>query len=231
MKIFVGTSGWYYSWNKEKNLDWYVKHSSLNSVELNASFYRFPFPSYVKSWIQRGKTLKWSIKVNRLITHRYRFNEKSYDIWEKFRDLFNPMENLIDFYLFQLPPTFNTKYLKRLESFLCKTRLRKRFALEPRHISWFNKEHINWTNKQGITWVSVDSPNLPRDIFKTTDSIYIRMHGRNEWYRHNYTEAELKNVCLKIIEKKPKYVYIYFNNNHKMLTNAQMTKKILAFFP
>jgi uncharacterized protein YecE (DUF72 family) len=42
MDVFVGTSGWYYDWNKKKNLDWFVQNSSLNTVELNASYYSFP---------------------------------------------------------------------------------------------------------------------------------------------------------------------------------------------
>jgi hypothetical protein len=27
MEFFVGTSGWYYSWNEERNFDWYVANS------------------------------------------------------------------------------------------------------------------------------------------------------------------------------------------------------------
>ena len=42
MEVFVGTSGWSYGWNKGGNLDWYLRNSHLNAVELNASFYRFP---------------------------------------------------------------------------------------------------------------------------------------------------------------------------------------------
>ncbi|RLI98826.1 MAG: DUF72 domain-containing protein, partial [Candidatus Aenigmatarchaeota archaeon] len=70
MQVFVGTSGWAYGWNPN-GFDWYIKNSGLNSVELNASFYRFPFPNQVKSWARKTKefnpSLRWSIKVNRLI--------------------------------------------------------------------------------------------------------------------------------------------------------------------
>jgi len=38
MKIFVGTSGWSYSWNEGGNFDWFVENSNLNAVELNVSF-------------------------------------------------------------------------------------------------------------------------------------------------------------------------------------------------
>ena len=63
MKFFVGTSGWMYDWNEESSLDWYVKNSRLNAIELNASFYRFPFPNQVKHWAVAGKSLSWAVKV------------------------------------------------------------------------------------------------------------------------------------------------------------------------
>ncbi|RLE90384.1 MAG: DUF72 domain-containing protein, partial [Thermoprotei archaeon] len=69
MEIYVGTSGWMYDWNIGGNLDWYVKFSELNTVELNASFYRFPFRNQVRSWARKGSKLKWAIKVHRSITH------------------------------------------------------------------------------------------------------------------------------------------------------------------
>ncbi|RLE86352.1 MAG: DUF72 domain-containing protein, partial [Thermoprotei archaeon] len=58
MEIYVGTSGWLYDWNIGGNLEWYVKFSSLNTVELNASFYRFPFRNQVRSWARKGSKLK-----------------------------------------------------------------------------------------------------------------------------------------------------------------------------
>lgn len=105
MKVFVGTSGWLYDWNEDGTLDWYVENSGLNAVELNASFYRFPFQNQVKSWKRKSKSLRWAIKVHRSITHLRKFGERAYDIWDKFKNLFNPLEDLIDFYLFQLLQT------------------------------------------------------------------------------------------------------------------------------
>ncbi len=53
MKFYVGTSGWAYKWNKGGNLEWYLENSGLNAVELNASFYRFPFPNQIKGWVKK----------------------------------------------------------------------------------------------------------------------------------------------------------------------------------
>lgn len=30
MKIYVGTSGWLYSWNEGRSFEWYVENSKLN---------------------------------------------------------------------------------------------------------------------------------------------------------------------------------------------------------
>ena len=106
MDLFVGTSGWYYDWNKKKNLDWFVQNSGLNSVELNASFYRFPSSKQVEGWKIKGVGLRWSIKVHRSITHWRQFSESALETWENFRELFESMDHLIDFYLFQAPPKF-----------------------------------------------------------------------------------------------------------------------------
>ena len=108
MEVFCGTSGWAYSWNPD-GFDWFVKNSGLNAVELNASFYRFPFPNQVKAWARKTKKfnpkLRWSIKVNRFITHVFKFSEKALVTWNKFKKLFKPLEENIDFFLFQLPPS------------------------------------------------------------------------------------------------------------------------------
>lgn len=221
MKIYVGTSGWYYEWNEEKTLDWFIANSGLNSIELNASFYRFPFPNMVKAWAKKGKKLRWVIKVNRLITHVFKFNKRGEDTWERFAELFKPLDEFIDFYLFQLPPSYTPKAIKQLTTFTKKIKLAERFALEPRNDEWFNDKMLDWAKEQNITWVSIDAPEFPNTIYKTTDKVYLRMHGRTSWYSHNYSDAELKEIAKRIKSVKPKSAYIYFNNNHNMLKNAQ----------
>lgn len=226
-KIFVGTSGWYYGWNPKKNFDWFRENSGLNAVELNASFYRFPFPNQVKSWAKKGKKFHWSIKVNRLITHVFKFSERSLSTWKKFQKLFSPLDESIDFYLFQLPPDYTPKAVSELEKFIEKTGLRKRFALEVRNIKWYDENWIDWVKDLGITWVSVDSPDFPLDIYNTSGLIYERLHGRYAWYSHDYIDKELKDIARRIKEKKPQAVYAFFNNNTNMLKNAQRALEIL----
>ena len=219
-KPFVGTSGWYYSWNPD-GFDWYIENSGLNAVELNASFYRFPFPNQVKSWSRKTPDgFRWSIKVNKLITHTFQFGERSLVSWRKFLKLFKPLDDKIDFYLFQLPPHHSTKMMEKIEKFYQKTGLGERFALEPRHNEWFNTEVEKWGKDLGLTLVSVDSPEF-RWVFLTSDYVYMRVHGRGSWYSHKYSKAELEEIAGKIISRRPKREYVFFNNNHDMLNNAR----------
>ena len=235
MEIYVGTSGWIYSsWNPEGSLDWYIKNSSLNSVELNMSFYRFPFPSMVSSWAGKTKSLnpglRWAVKVNRFITHVFKFSEKAFLSWRKFENLFKPLSENIDFYLFQLPPSLKSSYAPKLEKFIKQTELKERFALEVRNLDWFSEKWIMWASSLEITWVSIDAPDFtgfPRDVYCSNGVVYLRMHGRKYWYSHHYTNEELKEVKGKILRLKPRKIYIFFNNNTNMLRNAQTMLSLL----
>ncbi len=228
METYIGTSGWYYDWNEERTLDWYMEHSGLNAIELNASFYRLPFPNQVKSWVKKGQSLHWVIKVNRLITHQFKFSEKALTIWKKFYDLFSDLHTCIDYFLFQLPPHYTTRARNNIASFIKHTKMTEKCALEPRHESWFCEDMLDWASALGITWVSIDAPVFTRDICKTTDTVYLRVHGRTAWYSHDYTARELKEIAHRIIAAKPKRVYVFFNNNHAMLSNAQKMMSIIT---
>jgi uncharacterized protein YecE (DUF72 family) len=217
-----------YPWNRDGNLDWYVENSGLNSIELNASFYRFPFPNQVKSWASKGTGLRWAIKVNRLITHQYKFSEKCFSSWLKFRDLFKLLDANIDFYLFQVPPLLKPSIAPRLEVFIRKAELAGRFALEVRNLAWFEDRWMNWASNLGITWVSMDSPDFPREVHNTSGVVYERIHGRSSWYSHNYSDRELEEIMRSILKAKPEKAYIFFNNDANMLGNAQRMLRLLV---
>jgi len=227
MKAFVGTSGWFYDWNKDRNLDWFLANSGLNTVELNASFYRFPFKNHVNAWARKGNVLRWAIKVHRFITHVHKFNEQALETLESMHDLFKPLDKNIDFFLFQVPPYMKPEMADKIADFYKSSRLKQRFAIEFRNKEWFTDEWYEWAKKLGLTLVSVDAPLLPRFIFNSNGFVYLRMHGRLLWYSHNYSDTQLKEIRRKIMLAKPRSIYVYFNNNHNMLRNAQAMMRIL----
>lgn len=215
-EIFIGTSGWSYEWNLGKSLEWYKAESKLNAIELNMSYYRFPFPNMIKAWVKKGSDLAWIIKAHRLITHLKKLNKESYSIFKRFKKLFLPLEESIHYYLLQFPSRFTD--LDKIEKFIenCGN---EKISIEFRNDSMFTDEIIKWGKRLGILLVSIDAPKLPRKIM-SENIIYERVHGRTDWYSHNYSDEELLEIKERIIFNNPKKVYVFFNNNHMMLDNA-----------
>ncbi len=221
MRFYVGTSGWSYRWNKGRNLRWYIENTPFNAVELNASFYRFPYKSYIKSWRSFAeKGLKFSVKVHRFITHVHRFNENAIEAWQKFRELFIELEPYIAFYLFQLPPSLKPDIKHRVIEFFQQTGILEKIAVEFRNIDWFEEEHISPFRNAKIMVVSVSAPRLPDAIFNTAERVYLRFHGKTQWYRYVYSEEELENYHKKVIKSGAKEAYFFFNNDTGMYENA-----------
>jgi len=227
MEVYVGTSGWMYDWNPD-GLEWYVRNSSLNAIELNMSFYSFPRLSQISKWRKIGSKLRWSIKVHRSITHYRKLSAKSFETWARFRNLFKPMSELIDFFLFQFPPSVKpTKiFLKRIKYFLENVD-NDRIAMEFRDVSWFNLDLVNLISKWGAVFVSVDSPMMCNAIYSSNGIVYLRLHGRTYWYSHNYILKELRDIVARLLTVNPSKIYVFFNNDHDMLHNAREMKKLL----
>ncbi|MGB9785642.1 MAG: DUF72 domain-containing protein [Infirmifilum uzonense] len=223
MKLFVGTSGWVYDWNPD-GIEWYVRESGFNAIELNMSFYSFPREENVEEWSKKAHELRWSVKVHRSITHIRKLNEKALPTWKRFLERFKDLEESIDFYLFQLPPslTFNEKVVKRIELFSATC---EKIAIEPRHLSWFTMEALNILKDKGVYVVTPDSPlfeGLPSmGVINIKGIVYVRMHGRLTWYNYGYMDEELYEVADRIVEAKPVKAYVFFNNNHDMLGDGR----------
>ncbi|MGC9010197.1 MAG: DUF72 domain-containing protein [Sulfolobales archaeon] len=229
-EIYVGTSGWLYSWNLGSSLDWYVKNSGLNAVELNASFYRYPFRNQISSWAKKGSSLRWSIKIHRSISHLYKLSEKSLDAWRRFRELFDPMSSVIDFYLLQLPPNYrySENNVEKLRRFIKESGEGSKLAIEFREASWFtqDKNELCEVFREAYI-VSVDSPEITWFI-SCRGIVYLRLHGRTGWYFHDYSSEELEEIASEVINLSPKKIYVFFNNDHWMLENARKMLEILS---
>jgi uncharacterized protein YecE (DUF72 family) len=166
------------------------------------------------------------VKATRWVTHLKKF-EKCDKLWADFARLFEPLEKNIDFWLFQMPPSMAPNKKRAIEKFVKKHELGEKFALEPRNDAWFSGKNLEWAKDLGITWVSVDAPVFPRDVFRTSDFVYLRCHGRTGWYSHKYSLKELREIAGKIKKQKPKAAYVFFNNDHAMLGNARAMMKLL----
>jgi len=153
-----------------------------------------------------GSGLRWSVKVNRSVTHRHRFNEKAIPVRERFR----PLDRLI--------------------AFIEAVDLGRRCAVEVRNPAVLGDDGACRRLQEAAVLVSVDSPDVQERIFPG-EIIYLRVHGRGAWYRHDYTDGELAALRDGIIGAGPERAYIFFNNNHAMLENARAMMRLFAGVP
>ena len=200
-------------------------NQGFNSVEINASFYRFPIQSWVKTWLTAPEDFSFSIKVHRSITHYTKLKNRSLELWNRFRQPLESLEKKIDFWLFQMPSNYKYKQenLEAIRAFFEKTNLRNKAVIEFRDTSWWKavKEIANI----GIVFCSVDAPGLPHSLMSTNGAVYLRLHGSKEWYNYIYSEKELDNILSRFKKLKADKKMIYLNNDHGMLQNGRYLLK------
>jgi len=221
-EIRVGTSGYSYFWNEgvPTPFQWYCGQG-FDTVEINASFYRFPSRGWIKAWKNCPQGFDFSVKVHRIITHYWRLGPKALTPWRSFQSRFREMEDLITFWLFQMPPNFaaTTENAENLTKFFSNLNLGNSAVMEFRHPSWWDRKEV--CRDLGAVFCSVDAPGLPREIVSMNDVVYLRLHGREAWYAYVYTKEELRETMetMKGLDASKKYIYL--NNDHGMLPNGR----------
>ena len=237
-QYFIGCSGWFYwKWRGKfyptelPTSEWFKYYANLfDTVEINASFYSWPTPAGVKAWMRGVERRKFvfTVKVCELITHVKRFTDTETLVLD-FGIIGDLLGDQMGCFLFQLPPSFNYSP-QRLKTILAQLDPRRRNVVEFRHVSWWNEEVFSAFRETGTIFCSCSAPKLPDALIKTADDIYVRFHGVDRWYRHDYSHEELTNWALRIREAQAEHVWIYFNNdfNGYAIKNATMLAEILT---
>lgn len=72
---------------------------------------------------------------------------------------------------------------------------------------------------------------LPDELVCTADDIYIRFHGIEQWYRHDYSDDELMVWAERINRSGAKTIWAYFNNDRDghSIKNAKRLAEMLSF--
>ncbi len=240
-EILIGTSGWMYNhWNKtfyaeagkSDKLVFYSKE--FNTVEINYTFYRIPSPdSYVKWYSRTPEDFKFSIKLNRYITHvkRLIIDEESKTTLTSFLDDTQALKEKLAVILIQLQPKQFVDY-RRLESFLTEYSLiikhlkhKPLTCIEFRNVTWFTDEIYKLLEKHKVALVFPSTPEYRKLIF-TADFAFIRIHGGI-----SYSDKDLERLKEEIdgYPSQIKHVFVYFNNdiNTYAIYNARYLKSIL----
>jgi uncharacterized protein YecE (DUF72 family) len=223
--VRIGTSGYSYPWNKGKPspFAWYLAQG-FRTVEINASYYRFPMQSWINAWEIAPKNFDFAIKVNRSITHYARLGRDSLNLWKRFRATLSKLEERgeLSIWLFQMPPDYSAteENIRTLSNFFKAIDLGSGTAvIEFRERSWWN--HTKEVSELGLVFCSVDAPKLPREIISMNRVVYLRLHGRKSWYSSVYTESELSEIWNQLEALKAERKYLFLNNDHGMLPNGK----------
>ena len=234
MQIRIGCSGYYYRhWQglfypadlpASRWFGFYAEH--FDTVEINASFYRFPTESAVKRWYRQAPAgFVYSVKAPQLITHRKQFHDCDWLMGDLYRVLGGLKEKL-GCILFQLPPqlAWSEEILARV---LARMQPDFRNVIEFRHASWWRPEVYETLREHGIGFCSVSAPELPDELVVTCPDLYLRLHG-NPWYVQNYSEQELSEWANCISDTVAERAWIYFNNDSNAFApnNAMVFRKI-----
>ena len=132
-------------------------------------------------------------------------------------------------FLFQLPPSvqYSAEHLERI---LAQLDPRRRNVIEFRHRSWWVDSVYEAFESANAIFCSCSGPRLPDEVIKTSDEVYIRFHGIERWYRHDYSDDELRDWARRICSSNAKRVWVYFNNdfNGYAVKNAATMQQILS---
>lgn len=220
--LHIGTSGWMYShWagivypeNLPKRL-WFEKYSeTLDTVEINSTFYRLPKEQTFLNWAKKAKPgFIFALKMWRVITHLKRLQEP-----ERYLPVFIERAKLLKEklgpILIQLPPGIRIN-VKKLSEFLSHLPRDIKFAIEFRNTTWFIPEVEELLKEKNIGFCIFHHPKLDCPKWVTSDFVYLRYHGYNSLYRGDYPDSFLKKEAEFVVRELSSglSVFAYFNND------------------
>ena len=206
--------------------DWFECYlKRFDTVEINASFYSWPTTAGVQSWRRQPGREKfiYTVKVCELVTHIKKFKGTK-TLVKDFGMIADILGDRMGCFLFQLPPSYH--YTKtRLNDIVSQLDPARRNVMEFRHASWWNKEVYSAFRKANIIFCSCSGPKLPDRLIRTSDEVYVRLHGPKRWYRQDYSKKELAEWAGKIKGSGAKRAWVYFNNDNE----AHAPKNATAF--
>jgi uncharacterized protein YecE (DUF72 family) len=222
--VRIGTSGWSYDhWEDvlyprglpaRDRLARYV--DAFDTVELNASFYRWPRTATFASWRRRlPPGFELTVKAPRGMTHGRKLYAPEQWIDRVVAGL-HEVAGRRGPLLVQLPPGL-ARDDERLDYFLARVPGWVRPVIEFRHPSWDDDAVYDLLERRGAAYCVMSGARLPCVLRATADTVYVRFHGpdREHLYAGSYPAEDLAWWAERIREweRQGRHVYAYFNND------------------
>ena len=237
----IGTSGWSYDhWGGVLYPDGLpvgrrrdVYSAEFDTVELNASFYRWPSPKTFAGWRDRLPSgFLLSAKAPQWLTHGRRLRDP--EAWiERIVAGWHELGPRRAVLLTQLPPDMERDDA-RLDYFLGAVPDWIRVAVELRHPSWDHDDVYRILEHHQAAYCVVSGADIPCVLRATTDIVYVRMHGpdHDHLYAGSYSDDDLRWWAERVREwhATGHSVFVYFNNDGdgNAVRNARTLRGYLA---
>jgi uncharacterized protein YecE (DUF72 family) len=224
MVVHIGTSGWSYDhWDgvlyphglpARDRLAVYT--SMFSTVELNASFYRWPADRTFAGWRRRlPEGFVMSVKAPRGLTHAKRLAAP--EAWAaRIGAGWHELAGRRGVLLVQLAPT-QVRDDRRLDHFLGCLPWWMRVTVELRHDSWVDDAVFDILERHGAAYCVMSGADLPCVLRATAPFVYVRFHGpdHHHLYAGSYSDDDLAWWAARIEEweRAGLDVYAYFNND------------------
>lgn len=253
-KLRIGASGYSYpDWTgafypkglpQRDFLKYYA--SRFPVVEVNATYYRIPPARSFEIMATRTPPhFVFVVKGHQDMTHK---RSRDRAVYSAFLEAIRPLEvaGKFDGVLLQFPFAFHNDASERDHlAFLREALPGMRVWVEFRHESWAKKSVMEYLRSLSLGYCSVDEPRLPGLMppvaVATTDSGYVRFHGRNAatwWngghrrYDWEYSEAELNEWLDRIrqLASETDRTYVFFNNCYmgRAVKSARLLRRLLG---
>lgn len=241
-RAFVGTSGWTYdSWQGlvypqdvtgPARLAYYAAHLS-DTVELNASYYRWPREATFTGWRRRlPDGFRMTVKAPRGLTHAKRLYAP--ERWlETIGKGLDRLGDRLGVFLVQLPPGMERDD-ERLDWFLRLVPSHWLVAVEFRHPTWECEEVFGVLERRRAAYVVKSGAGLPCVLRATAPFVYIRLHGPSHEHLYGgcYTNEDMWWWGERTREwlAQGRDVWAYFNNDMDgfAVRNSQMLRAAIA---
>jgi uncharacterized protein YecE (DUF72 family) len=241
LAIHIGTSGWSYQhWEHvlyppatppRDRLGLYT--GQFGTVELNASFYRWPRTSTFAGWRRRlPEGFQLSVKAPRGLTHAKRLYAP--EVWvDRIAGCWHELGSRRGVLLVQLGPG-HERDDARLDYFLGRLPWWLRTAVELRHPSWVDDAVFDLLERHGVAYCVMSGAGLPCVLRATAPFVYARLHGPDphHLYGGSYPEGDLRWWAERVREweRAGRDVYLYFNNDGEgnAVRNAWTLRNLLG---
>jgi uncharacterized protein YecE (DUF72 family) len=238
---WVGTSGWSYDhWDgvlyppgtpPARRLDLYTRE--FGTVELNASFYRWPRDSSFASWRRRlPPGFRMTVKAPRGLTHGKRLYAP--EVWaDRIAASWHQLYDKRGVLLVQLPPTMERDD-DRLDWFLGRLPWWLPVAVELRHVTWQDDAVLALLERRRAAYCVISGAGLPCLLRATAPFVYVRLHGPSDehLYGGSYSDEDLDWWADRVREWEASghEVYAYFNNDGdgNAVRNARRLRDLLS---